>query len=130
MSSSRNTASRETSRLPPYRASHLGRFHPYPRTHLSVHEGLNLASNDRSNPPLQRRSSFALPAMIMEDCELELEIIGSSSASITNGKACRRQKLKILAGHFADLVAAFCRKYRIVRSDRMSEEKIKCDVLN
>ena len=28
----------DTSRLPTYRASHLGRFHPYPRAHPSYHE--------------------------------------------------------------------------------------------
>lgn len=40
MSSNMSTMSNpaDTSRLPAYRASHLGRFHPYPRAHPSYHE--------------------------------------------------------------------------------------------
>lgn len=59
MSSTPFTA-HDNMRLPAYRASHLARFHPYPRAHPSLHEvRIKLLSGFlHANTPTRRPSAF------------------------------------------------------------------------
>ncbi|ETW86269.1 hypothetical protein HETIRDRAFT_449133 [Heterobasidion irregulare TC 32-1] len=139
MSSNMSTMSNpaDTSRLPAYRASHLGRFHPYPRAHPSYHE--NYMSFPSSafvcdaqttvdyrygDPPIfqpQPRSSFALPAIIIEDCDIKID----SDSGDTDTAVDRRNRLNLKT--FSHYVLAFavavqrkCRRTAVVK--KMGDE--------
>ncbi|KAA1467550.1 hypothetical protein DENSPDRAFT_251775 [Dentipellis sp. KUC8613] len=62
-----------TLRLPSYRQSHLMRYHPFPRSQLSVRERLMNDSTRSDVGYHEARSSFAIPSTLVEDCEVEIQ---------------------------------------------------------
>ncbi|KAI0005951.1 hypothetical protein BJV74DRAFT_7974 [Russula compacta] len=86
-------AAHDNMRLPAYRASHLARFHPYPRAHPSLHETTQRFSEHSKGPV--RGVTPITPAMDPKDNgKTENK---SETSTVAAESILRRQKLKTAA---------------------------------
>jgi len=125
-------AAADNMRLPTYRASHLARFHLYPRCHPSHHEERFLKTIDHrfselSTGPVRGVAAIA-PAMVSED-DRKAENRSEAASTIAAESILRRQKLKAAAGRLSAVIVTLRRMYR-GRSVKQTEQKLKFDLMN
>ncbi|KAH9981375.1 hypothetical protein BGW80DRAFT_329636 [Lactifluus volemus] len=120
-------AAHNNTRLPAYRASHPSRFHPYPRTHPSLHEEPHMATVDYrfSQPPVRPIGDVA-PMPTIEDGKAENK---SETSTIAAESILRRKKLKTAAGRLSAVIVTLRRIYRGT-SVKQAEEKLKFELMN
>ncbi|ETW86248.1 hypothetical protein HETIRDRAFT_114852 [Heterobasidion irregulare TC 32-1] len=130
--SSNTGNSADTSRLPAYRASHFERYHPDSRAHPS-HHGNHMTTVDYRyrDPPIfqpQRRSSFALPAIIIEDCDIKIEAESNDAEEVVDRR--NRINLKTLSDYVFAFAVAVQRKCRRAIAVKRMEDELQFDFLN
>ncbi|KAH9966582.1 hypothetical protein BC827DRAFT_677972 [Russula dissimulans] len=126
-------AAHDNLRLPAYRASHLARFHPYPRAHPSLHlreerfsTMLDCRFSEHSRCPLQCPNPI-LCTMVPEDGRKAEN--RSETSTLASGSIRRRQKLKSAAGRLSAIVVTLRCMYRGT-SVKQAEQKLEFELMN
>ncbi|THH16500.1 hypothetical protein EW146_g4152 [Bondarzewia mesenterica] len=93
---SRNLGDQDSLRLPAFRASHLEKFHSRPRSRAPppppYEEHMMTVDYRYGDPP--PRSSFALPAIVVENYDIEIE---DKAPSVKVDDVDGRHRLKALS---------------------------------
>ncbi|KAI0067918.1 hypothetical protein BV25DRAFT_889688 [Artomyces pyxidatus] len=141
MSSSLGNANTDTNlRLPAYRASHLGRFHPYARTRRPAREEWHMTTvdhrfDDTYMPPTPRLRPVNFPPVIFGDsippldgAAAEAPVFNPVAEQLEQLKA--RSRFKILVENFSALFTAWRRERVIVKVEPKIEGSQKVDLLD
>ncbi|KAI0273543.1 hypothetical protein BC834DRAFT_966055 [Gloeopeniophorella convolvens] len=125
-------AAYDNMRLPAYRGSHLGRYHPYPRSHPSHHEEhmttVDYRFSDPPRPPVPCVTAKPSFATIVEDAESAGHESDASTMVVTDSLH-KRRKVKIATERLRAIVTALRRVCGGI-SAKQEEEKLKFDLLN
>jgi len=119
-------------RLPAYRASHLNRFHPYPRSHPSHHEDRFLTTIDYRFSELSTgpvRGVVPITPTIVPEDDRKAENKSEVASTIAAESILRRQKIKTAAGRLSAVIVTLRRMYR-GKSVKQAEQKLKFELMN